>query len=98
MTASKVGACGAIGGGGGGALALAVDSVCGLGVSSTGGAAGAFLGLATDLGEADFALVAVAFFGLVGVFAVAMLVLPASFLPSGPQPEPSGLSFAAIIA
>jgi len=27
-----------------------------------------------------------------------MLVLPASFLPFGPQPEPSGLSFAAIIA
>jgi hypothetical protein len=63
-----------------------------------GGGAAAFLGLATDLAEADFALVAAAFFGLVGVFAVAMLVLPASFLPFGPQPEPSGLSFAAIIA
>jgi hypothetical protein len=70
-----------------------------------GGAAAAF-GLEEDFGEAGFAFVAAfvaeagvdAFFGLVGVFAVAMLVLPTSFMPLGPQPDPDGLSFAAIIA
>jgi hypothetical protein len=50
------------------------------------------------LEDADFALGAAALRGFGGVFAVAMLVLPASFLPSRQLADAHGLLFVAIIA
>jgi len=50
------------------------------------------------LAEAVFALEAAALRGFGGVFAVTMLVLPASFLPSRQLADARGLLFVAIIA